>query len=86
MNPFDWRKNYALKPTKFAADPHHRTPLYSKWCQTGMTVPWDKYRKAHDQEAKLERRTYGVPGPSITITAAETSRIPAIAQAKRSRA
>lgn len=59
-NAFDWRTTYALVPTKFAADPSHRTPLYSKWCQTEMSVPWPKYRKAREAEAKKERRVHGV--------------------------
>lgn len=59
MSPFNWQKLYALRPTVFAADPHHRTPLYAKWCQTEMTIPWPKYRKERESEAKKERRVHG---------------------------
>lgn len=85
MNPFNWKQNYALTPTKFAADQGHRTPLYSKWCTTNMTVPWEKYRAEREGEAKLERRVHAMPKSSITMQKANASRIPVIPQAKRSR-
>ena len=84
-SPFNWRATCANVPTQFAADPMHRTPLYSKWCQTGMTVPWPQYRDKHEDKAKLERRVHAMPKSSIALQKANASRIPVIPQAKRSR-
>lgn len=83
-NAFDWRSAYASLPTQFAADPMHRTPLYSKWCQTGMTVPWPQYRDKHEDKAKLERRVHAMPKSSIALQKSNPSRIPDIPKAKRS--
>lgn len=60
MNPFNWKQASAARPTQFAADPNYRTPLYSKWRQTAMTIPWEQYRDERDDEAKLERRVHAV--------------------------
>lgn len=83
-NAFDWHNNYALTPTKFAADQGHRTPLYSKWCTTNMTVPWEKYRAEREGEAKLERRVHAMPKSTISIEPSNVSRIKDIPKAKRS--
>lgn len=85
-NAFDWRSNYMLQPTKFAADPAHRTPLFSKWMQTEMTVPWPKYRDARNGEAKKERRVHAMPAKvsSISLEPRNVSRISDIPKAKRS--
>lgn len=80
---FNWRSNYMLQPTKFAADPAHRTPLYSKWMQTEMTEPWEKYRDERQDKAKLERRVHAMPKSSIKMQKASASRIPVTAPAKR---
>jgi len=86
-NAFDWRSNYKLNPTKFSADVHHRTPLYAKWCQTGMSVPWDKYRATREVEAKKERRVHALPAKvsSISIEPRNVSRISDIPKSQRSR-
>lgn len=83
-SPFNWRATYANKQTQFAAAPSHRTPLYSKWCQTGMTVPWPQYRDKHTDKAKLERRVYAMPKSSIALQKSNPSRIPDIPKAQRS--
>ncbi len=84
MTPFNWRAAYANKQTQFAADQGHRTPLYSKWCSTNMTVPWEKYRAEREGEAKLERRVHAMPKSTISIEPRNVSRIKDIPQAKRS--
>lgn len=81
ITPFNWRATYATQPTQFAADPSHRTPLYAKWCQTGMTVPWPQYRDKHEDKAKLERRVHAMPKSSIALQKSNPSRIPDIPKA-----
>ena len=73
-NAFDWRSNYALTPTKFAADPQHRTLIYSRWCQTEMTIPFATYRKERGDDVKPRRK------PTTLVTAYLTQPMPGLSK------
>ena len=51
--------------------------------QTGMSVPWEKYRDKHEDKAKLERRVHAMPKSSIALQKSNPSRIPDIPKSLR---